>query len=879
MKRIIAIVLVLMLAISLMPASALADDGIYLSVGNKSFSASVQTINIGGGTATLTWDVGEPYLTLENMNLDSFWNLGKDASGTSCYAAIAYSGRYKLKIYCKNCRITAPQHGSNCVYEGIVADGPVYFYGDLEITGVDVGVDVTTMEYGSGDSSLKISATTGPAIYGNRVLLYCSTDIESHGACAVMADYFFCHWNTGISLKPDFAKIGYCNTAAVAAENVQFDAGCVSINVNADYSGYKGNEALFCSGISANEMISVEGWSKDDVVSCNVNVNGNDKIVVEGMGSPVMHFWRSGFVRTELNLIGSHALATGITCDKFQSGGNNDSIKVDSVINGAGAGDAAFFVSESYNGYIVLSAMYAAVDNPDAVAILINSADELCSKIGEVFDLYGETDFTHIPIPLNIHTPAKGSIAELRFDGYSYKTVVDTDGKPADVVVMNTREYSFRDIDNTNTAPYKNAILWAVNNGITNGFTPVEFRPNADCTRGQVVTFLWRAKGCPEPTITENPFVDVTSTSPFYKAILWAYENGITTGFDETHFKPSNPCTRAQVVTFLWRSEGKPAPESEENPFVDVSSTGSTAPYYTAILWAAEQGITSGYGNNDFRPNVTCNRAQIVTFIYRDVRQPQIAARGNIADIALEVNPESSADKSVSLGGYLFKEADKGVTWDYFPVNVTVTYENGSTDTVTAMLPRMNSTEGPAVNVLGHYGDRVVLSYDDGVTELFTAVIIDTESVKAMTPTKEGLTLQGDIGLSGQYVTIYGGGYFHIFDMGDGGVFRVRIGSGSDTPNGDVDVFAIVDHYVFFADYGYRTKFNVETQTYDPVCVAARVYRADLDQNANKSTQIANIDNAVSFMLDETGYTVQYYTDNTCTEVGETVHYDFIFPN
>ncbi|MBP3660596.1 MAG: S-layer homology domain-containing protein, partial [Oscillospiraceae bacterium] len=138
--------------------------------------------------------------------------------------------------------------------------------------------------------------------------------------------------------------------------------------------------------------------------------------------------------------------------------------------------------------------------------------------------------------------------------------------------------------------------------------------PASACIRAQVVTFLWRAAGAPEPSITSNPFEDVLETDYFYKAVLWAYEKGITAGVDDTHFGPAQPCSRAQVVTFLWRAAGAPE-ASAESAFTDV--TDPDAFYYDAVLWAVENGITAGMGDGTFGINAVCNRAQIVTFLYR----------------------------------------------------------------------------------------------------------------------------------------------------------------------------------------------------------------------------------------------------------------------
>ena len=161
---------------------------------------------------------------------------------------------------------------------------------------------------------------------------------------------------------------------------------------------------------------------------------------------------------------------------------------------------------------------------------------------------------------------------------------------------------------------YATPVLWAVQQGVTNGTSPTEFSPEKPCTRGQIVTFLWRAFGSPEPTSAENPFTDVPETVYYYKAILWAVEQGITTGTSATTFSPEATCTRGQVATFLWRACGKPAPKGSENPFADVPET---VYYYQPILWAVENGITNGTGGGKFSPEDSCTRGQIVTFLYR----------------------------------------------------------------------------------------------------------------------------------------------------------------------------------------------------------------------------------------------------------------------
>ena len=164
---------------------------------------------------------------------------------------------------------------------------------------------------------------------------------------------------------------------------------------------------------------------------------------------------------------------------------------------------------------------------------------------------------------------------------------------------------------------YATPVSWALENGITNGVDDTHFAPDDDCTRGQIVTFLWRAKGEPDVSGVKNPFKDIKSTDYYYKAVLWAVKNGITTGTDDTHFAPNNTCTRAQSVTFMWRAEGQPGVKDVKNPFVDVKSSDY---YYKAVLWAVKNGITTGIDATHFAPDNTCTRGQIVTFLYRDLK-------------------------------------------------------------------------------------------------------------------------------------------------------------------------------------------------------------------------------------------------------------------
>lgn len=174
-------------------------------------------------------------------------------------------------------------------------------------------------------------------------------------------------------------------------------------------------------------------------------------------------------------------------------------------------------------------------------------------------------------------------------------------------------------VDVKPTDYFYDSVKWAVNSNITKGTSATTFSPYKTCTRAEIVTFLWRAAGSKTPTITRNPFTDVAPSMgmDYYYAILWASQNGIAAGTSATTFSPNATCTRAQIVTFLWRYSNKPA-GYYSNPFTDVNKAEHAA-YYDAILWAVGKGITKGTTATTFSPYGTCTRGEAVTFLYRAV--------------------------------------------------------------------------------------------------------------------------------------------------------------------------------------------------------------------------------------------------------------------
>ena len=211
-------------------------------------------------------------------------------------------------------------------------------------------------------------------------------------------------------------------------------------------------------------------------------------------------------------------------------------------------------------------------------------------------------------------TDQNGSTVQLTDKGNGAFVFTAPGGKVTVKAVFAPVRFPFTDV-NEDSYCFE-AVRWALANNITDGTGDgTTFSPNASCTRGQAVTFLWRAAGCPEPESSVNPFTDVKEGTYYYKAVLWAVENGITDGTgDGTTFSPNTTCTRGQIVTFLWRAAGKTAAAGKLS-FTDVSAD---AYYGPAVQWAAENGITDGTGDGTtFSPNASCTRGQIVTFLYR----------------------------------------------------------------------------------------------------------------------------------------------------------------------------------------------------------------------------------------------------------------------
>ena len=252
------------------------------------------------------------------------------------------------------------------------------------------------------------------------------------------------------------------------------------------------------------------------------------------------------------------------------------------IMNGVSSIDANVFENCTKLDYAVL---------PQSVKTIGSSSFKNCTNLKDIYYTSSEEEWKKITIRNN-NEPLLNATMHYNYDmGFM----------------------GFKDVTDAALSYYR-PVYWALENDITKGTSENTFSPGNTCTRGQFVTFLWRTMGCPEPKSTTNPFDDVVSNASFYKAVLWAVEQGVTKGKSDTKFAPYDTVTRAQVATFLYRAEKSPSVSGMENPFIDVPKGLS---YSDAVIWAADKGVTTGTDATHFRPGNTCTRAQAVTFLWR----------------------------------------------------------------------------------------------------------------------------------------------------------------------------------------------------------------------------------------------------------------------
>ena len=264
-------------------------------------------------------------------------------------------------------------------------------------------------------------------------------------------------------------------------------------------------------------------------------------------------------------------------------------------------------------------------------------SEDMIVYVGKDFPLVARYEMKSDKTGATFFRGNETDLNEIVINGTAIVPVINGADKPAA-----QSELVFDDVEEKDY--YNDAVYWAVEKGITSGYGNNKFAPKNSCTRAEIVTFLWRANGRPEPTVTSK-FLDVEEKDYFYKAVSWAVEKGVTAGVGNDLFAPDEACTREQAVTFLWRSEGRPEP-TVTSEFSDIKEKDYS---YKAVSWAVEKGVTAGYVDDLFAPDLECTRAQIVSFLYRLMGKEDV------------VVPDDSTTKTYDMH---VEDADSGINLD-----------------------------------------------------------------------------------------------------------------------------------------------------------------------------------------------------------------------
>ncbi|MGI6206235.1 MAG: S-layer homology domain-containing protein [Anaerovoracaceae bacterium] len=383
--------------------------------------------------------------------------------------------------------------------------------------------------------------------------------------------------------------------------------GSYPVNANAHYTWhYEGSDAV----LGTDPVYTVTSDNVGKVLCVDVTVDGyNGNATWKASDATA-----AGYTITLDPNGGTVSPATMTTVDNKLSGSLPLAIRGGYIFDGwftAAKGGTQITADTVFTGDTTIYAQWSAISNPAV------------SKYTLTFETNGGSDVKAV-------TKAENSVIDLSEytttkEGYTFEgwySDADLTQKVTSVTLnadttvyakwTENNENPFADV-NTDDYFY-DAVMWAVGNGITEGTSETTFSPDASCTRAEMVTLLWRASGSPEAN-AENPFTDVSSDAYYYDAVMWAVENGITVGTSETTFSPDLVVTRGQAVTFLYRQAGSPAVSG--NSFTDVDSDDY---YADAVSWAASENITVGTGDNKFSPEADCTRAQIVSFMYRQAK-------------------------------------------------------------------------------------------------------------------------------------------------------------------------------------------------------------------------------------------------------------------
>ena len=552
------------------------------AVGNYTVKATVaQTANYNGATATTDFAISTKAaqtITAENVTV-TYGDSGKKVSGTTngngtiSYAVKTGSDVVEVnsttgaltikKVGTATITVTASETASHAAAEKDIT----VTVNPKKITAP--AADTTVYTYNGNEQTYKITANDAYTVTGNKQT---AANETGYTVTVALKDKVNYQWNDGTTEDKTYTFIIKKATITITAKNKSaYVNDAVPALSDNDYtvSGLVNNETLKINPTIAYEAtpdMTKEGSVKILVSGAAAPDGGNYNDIVYNNGTLSITKKSSGgiiFIPTYYNVTVNDAEGGSVVANKVSATANTTII----------------LTVSTDEGYIFESVKIA---NESGEEITVTDSENKYTFKMPASDVTVTAAFKKIEAPVN-----------------------------PDPVDPDPVEHSFGDV--AKDTYYFDAVEWAVKNGVTTGTSDTAFSPNMTCTRAQAVTFLWRAAGSPEPKNSEMPFEDVATEAYYYDAVLWAVENGITNGTSATTFSPDSDCTRAQIVTFLWRAQKSPALGSV-NPFNDVKDD---AYYVNAVLWAVENGITNGTSDTTFSPDADCTRAQIVTFLYR----------------------------------------------------------------------------------------------------------------------------------------------------------------------------------------------------------------------------------------------------------------------
>ena len=531
---------------------------------------------------------------------------------------------------------------------GVTSIGEWSFWNWLSLTSITLPDSLTSIGTDAFSDCSKLTSITIPSSVtsiGNRAFAYCNglTDITiSDGVTAIgMGAFSMCTSLIKVTIPGSVTSIG----------EWVFE-GCEDLTIY----GYTGSAAETYATDNDIEFVAIGGicgdnltWTLDSDGTLIISGTGDMydfeyKDTADGYTTPWSDCWKITQIKTVVIEDGVTSIGTYAAVGWM----NITSLTIpDSVtsIHEYALSDCESLTSISIPDSVTSIGAYAfdwcvsltSIEIPDSVTTIAEGTFMDCISLKEVtipdsvtsiegYAFYLCNELTRVTIPASVTkigtrafgyargiTPGFGAKLD-DFTVYGYagtaaEKYADENGFTF-IALEDEKLPEFTDV--AESAWYYTPVQWAVANGVTSGTSETTFSPGNKCTRAQAVTFLWNAKGQPEPKSTKNPFTDVKSTAWYYKAVLWAVENNITSGTSETTFSPNNTCTRGQIVTFFHNYAGKPA-ASGKNPFTDVPEKQW---YYQPILWAVSEGVTAGLTPTAFGPTNTCTRGQIVTFLY-----------------------------------------------------------------------------------------------------------------------------------------------------------------------------------------------------------------------------------------------------------------------